>query len=131
MRAYLLRGHVDGEAEGELVVIQGRLSFYGEVDRETGCLNDGRCLEGKILVAEGSRGSTVGSYIIYGLARRGKGPSGIVVAQPDPILVAGAVMGAVPLASGLPKDALRELRDGCRASLAVRSPKAILRVKCG
>lgn len=125
-----LRGLVEGRAAGETLVVRGRLSFYGEVDPEKGILVDGRNIVGKILVMEGGRGSTVGPYILYALSRRGLAPSAIVVVEAEPILVAGAVMASVPLAAGLPREVLESLRDGCRAELESKPPKALLVIEC-
>ena len=126
-----LRGLVEGQAAGETVVVKGRLSSYGEVDPEKGVLVDGRSIAGRILIIEGGRGSTVGPYILYALSRRGLAPSAIVAVEAEPILVAGAVMASVPLAAGLPKEVLDGLRDGCRAELESRPPRAVLVVDCG
>ncbi|HIQ23887.1 MAG TPA: DUF126 domain-containing protein [Pyrodictium delaneyi] len=125
-----LRGLVEGRAAGETLVVRGRLSFYGEVDPEKGILVDGRSIAGRILVMEGGRGSTVGPYILYALSRRRLAPSAIVVVEAEPILVAGAVMAAVPLAAGLPREVLKRLRDGCRAELESKPPKALLTIEC-
>ncbi|KSW11710.1 hypothetical protein CF15_02520 [Pyrodictium occultum] len=129
-RRVKLRGIVEGNGSGETLVVHGRLSFYGEVDPERGTLTDGRSIAGRVLIMEGGRGSTVGPYILYALARRGLAPSAIAVVEAEPILVAGAVMASVPLASGLPPRLLEELRDGCRARLYSKPPSAMLIVEC-
>lgn len=86
--------------EGEVVLYDNYVSFLGEVDPEKGFLRTGMGeieIAGKALVMRGSRGSTVGSYILYALARRGKSPKCIVVKEAEPILVAGCVLGDIPL----------------------------------
>ncbi|MCE4600754.1 MAG: DUF126 domain-containing protein [Desulfurococcales archaeon] len=88
---------VPGEGRGEAVKVEA-LSFYGEVDPRTGKLVDGRSITGKVLVVGRPRGSTVGSYTIYGLKYYGRKPAAIIVESgADPILVAGAVLADIPL----------------------------------
>lgn len=91
---------VGDSCEGEVVLYNNYVSFLGEVDPERGFLKTGMGeidIAGKVLVMRGSRGSTVGSYILYALARRGKSPKCIVVKEVEPILVAGCVLGNTPL----------------------------------
>ncbi|MDK2383610.1 MAG: DUF126 domain-containing protein, partial [Candidatus Korarchaeota archaeon] len=102
-RAYRGRGLVEGVARGPALVVRGRVSFLGDVDPERGVLrlSSGPAgLAGRVLVVEGGRGSTVGSYVIYGLARRGLAPAAMVVVEAEPIIVAGCVLGGIPLVSG-------------------------------
>jgi len=109
-----------GEGSGEAVVVEA-LSFYGEVDPREGRLTDGRSIAGRVLVIGRVRGSTVGSYIVYGLRYYGKAPRAIIVeGDADPILVAGAVMAGIPLydraegilAAARDGDLIRYARDG-------------------
>ena len=132
---YRLRGLVEGEAEAEPLVLLEPLSFYGEVDPETGAVHGaGESLAGRLLIAPGTRGSTVGPYVLYALSRRGRAPAGIVVCRAEPLLVAGAVMANVPLAAGLDCGELEKLhrlcsRGGCRARLHVEPPEAVLELE--
>ncbi len=103
---------VPGKARGEAVVVRGAISFYGDVDPEKGLLRDGRSLAGKVLVAERSRGSTVGSYVIMGLRYSGYAPAAILMVEAEPIVVAGAVLAGVPLVDRLPAGILDRIRDG-------------------
>jgi len=106
-----------GEGVGEAVVVEA-LSFYGEVDPREGRLHDGRSIVGRVLVIGRVRGSTVGSYIVYGLRYYGKAPKAIIIeGDADPIVVAGAVMAGIPLydkAEGV----LAVARDGSTVSYA-------------
>ena len=86
-----------GEGRGQAIVVDA-LSFYGEVDPRTGRLVDGRSIADRVLIIKRPRGSTVGSYTIYGLKYYGKKPLAIIVeTTADPILVAGAVLAEIPL----------------------------------
>jgi len=51
----------------------------------------------RILAVPSSKGSTVGSYVIYGLAKKGFAPSGIILGQRDSIISAGAILGGIPV----------------------------------
>jgi len=104
------------------MVLEEPISFYGDVDPETGRYVDGRSVAGKILVAPAARGSTVGAYILYALSKRGLAPAGIVVGVADPVLVAGAVLTSTPLAEGR----VEGVRDGCEAELVVEPPRGVL-----
>jgi len=90
---------VPGRALGEAVFTEA-LSFYGDVDPNTGLLRDGRSVAGKVVVALRPRGSTVGSYVIYALRANGLAPAPIVMSRVDPIIVAGCVLASIPLGLG-------------------------------
>jgi len=91
---------IDGDCEGESVLINQYLSFFGEVDPARGVVrvNGGEVsVAGKVLVFKGSRGSTVGSYVIYAMGRAGTAPLCMVVKEAEPILIAGCVLADIPL----------------------------------
>lgn len=50
-----------------------------------------------MLVFPTGRGSTVGSYVLYGMAKRGVAPAAIVCKEADPVVAVGAVMAGVPM----------------------------------
>lgn len=123
-RRFELRGLVEGRARGRLLVLHEPISFYGDVDPETGRYVDGRSVAGRIIVAPAARGSTVGAYILYALWKHGLAPAGIIVGVVDPVLVAGAVLTNTPLAQGV----LEGVVDGEEAELVVEPPRAVLTV---
>ena len=104
---------VEGEAEGEVVVVDS-ISFYGDVEPEEGRLVDGRVVAGKVLAARRSRGSTVGSYVIFALREYGKAPKAIIMEESEPIVIAGAVLAGIPLVHKLPGELFSTLRDGVK-----------------
>ncbi|MCE4599772.1 MAG: DUF126 domain-containing protein [Desulfurococcales archaeon] len=116
-KTYRGRVLVEGTAEGEAVVVD-TLSFYGDVDPETGVLVDGRSISGRILLVRRGRGSTVGSYIIYSLKANGKAPLAILMEKSEPIIVAGAVLAGIPLVDSLPKEVFEEVKDGYRVRVS-------------
>jgi len=127
-----LRGLVEGEAEGDLLARKEPISFYGEVDPVTGRIQgSGDTIAGKILLVSSTRGSTVGPYVLYALARRGLAPAGIIVTRAEPLLVAGAVMADVPLAANVPSDVIHAVTGRrCRASLHSDPPRATAVITC-
>ncbi len=102
---------VPGNVEGEAVVVDS-ISFYGDVDPESGLLHDGRPVKDRILVARKSRGSTVGSYVIYALKVYKTHPRAILLGSSEPIVIAGAVLAGIPLFDSLPPSFFRAVKDG-------------------
>ncbi len=92
-----------GVCEGEALVSDKPIGFLGGVDPETGIVIEpghpleGHSVAGKILVFPTGKGSTVGSYTIYRLARAGVAPAGIICAEGDPIVVVGAIISEIPM----------------------------------
>ena len=110
----------DGAATGTVLRSTEPISFYGAVDIETGeFIEEGHQLEGEnvsdtVLVFPRGKGSTVGSYVLYGLAKRGNAPAAIVNAETETIVATGAILGEIPCVDGIEVDALE---DGDRVSV--------------
>ena len=91
-----------GKARGEAVVSREPIGFYGGVDQRTGIvIEKGHELEGqsvkdKILVFPHGKGSTVGSYVIYGLKKNGVAPAAIVNKETETIVAAGVILAGIP-----------------------------------
>ena len=98
--ARLVRG---GDAVGEALVSREPMGFLGGVDPDTGIVIEpghpleGHSVAGRVLVFPTGKGSTVGSYTLYRLARNGLAPAAIVNAEADPVIVVGAVIGGIPM----------------------------------
>jgi len=98
VRVFRARVVVEGECIGEPFIVDKKVSFYGEVDpRECRVYGYSGSFRDKVLVIRGSRGSTVGSYIVYGLRRYGCSVHCIISGSIDPVLVAGCVIAGIPL----------------------------------
>ena len=97
MRARI-RALVPGRARGTAVVLPEPLSFWGGVDPRTGRVidrrhpNAGTDLSGRILAMPSGRGSSSSSSVLAECIRAGVAPAAIVLEEPDPILVVGAVV---------------------------------------
>ena len=114
------RGLARGKGRGPVLVSAEPISFLGGVDPETGEITEkshplyGKGIAGRVLVFPHGKGSTVGSDVIYALARNGKAPAGMVNAEAEPIIVVGAIIAGIPLIDH-PGIALSLLRDGVMA----------------
>lgn len=100
-----IRGRVirKGRARGFALVSTEALGFFGGVDPETGVVIEqgheleGQSVAGRILVFPRGKGSTVGSYTLYGLMKNGMAPSGIINSQSEAIVAVGAIIADIPM----------------------------------
>jgi uncharacterized protein len=101
-----------GQASGPALVTKEPISFLGNVNPETGVVVDpghelfGQCIAGKVLIFPGGKGSTVGSYVIYQLKKRGGAPAAMINLRSEPIVAVGAIISAIPLVDRVPEDML-------------------------
>jgi hypothetical protein len=92
-----------GTAAGRALVSEEPIGFLGGVDPDTGVVIEpghpleGQSVAGRVLVFPTGKGSTVGSYTLYRLARNGLGPAAIVNAEADPVVAGGAVIADIPM----------------------------------
>lgn len=91
-----------GNVTGEAIVSSEPIGFYGGIDLNTGIVIEkdhpleGESVKGKILVFPNGKGSTVGSYVIYGLQKNGVGPLGIINKETETIVATGAILAGIP-----------------------------------
>ena len=91
-----------GSARGPALVSSEAVSFYGGVDPATGKVVEkghpleGQVITGKVLVFPTGKGSTVGSYIIYDMKKRGTAPAAIVNKEIETIIAVGAIIAEIP-----------------------------------
>ncbi|MFQ6101104.1 MAG: aconitase X swivel domain-containing protein [Anaerolineae bacterium] len=115
--AIRVRGRVvkAGRAEGEALVSPDPIGFLGGVDPDTGVVIEaghpleGQCVAGRVLVFPTGKGSTVGSYTLYRLARNGLAPVAIVNAEADPVVAVGAIIAEIPMVDQV---AISRIRTG-------------------
>jgi len=102
-----------GRASGPALVTGQAISFLGNVNPETGVVVDpahelfGESIAGKVLIFPGGKGSTVGSYVIYQLKKRGLAPAAMINLLSEPIVAVGAVISGIPLVDRVGEDVLR------------------------
>jgi predicted aconitase with swiveling domain len=107
-----------GVASGEALVSSQPISFLGGVDPLTGVVVDrnhelaGQSVSGKVLVFPHGKGSTVGTYTLYQLAKRGLGPVAIINRVAEPIVAVGAIISGIPLVDKLEADPIAMLKSG-------------------
>ncbi len=96
-----------GKAKGVAIVSRSPVGFYGGIDPKTGVvIEKGHELEGqsvkdKVLVFPNGKGSTVGSYVIYGLKKNGAAPAAIVNKQTETIVATGVILAGIPCVDGI------------------------------
>jgi hypothetical protein len=100
-----LRGRVifRGKARGQALVSTAPIGFLGGVDPATGVVVElghplqGQCVAGRVLVFPTGKGSTVGSYTLYRLARSGLAPAAILNVRSEAIVAVGAIISGIPM----------------------------------
>jgi predicted aconitase with swiveling domain len=99
-----LKGRIiyKGKAEGEALVTEMPISFYGGVDPNTGIVLEkghqlnGQSVKGKILVFPQGKGSTVGSYTLYRMKKNGVAPAAMINKETETIVAVGAIISEIP-----------------------------------
>jgi predicted aconitase with swiveling domain len=123
LREIPIRCLVAGVARGATAVLQAPLSLWGGFDPASGRIIDvhhpqhGVRIAGRIVVMPGGRGSSSSASVLLESVRLGHHPLALVLGEPDPVLVIGALVAAdlygiaVPVVQvGAP--ALETLADG-------------------
>ena len=102
------RFFVAGTAQGELLVSETPLSFWGGVDSRTGAIIDrhhplrGQSLAQRVLAIPGARGSCSGSGTLLELILNGHAPAAIVVYEREEILSLGALVADLVFQHSIP-----------------------------
>jgi predicted aconitase with swiveling domain len=102
-----------GFASGPAMVTREAISFLGNVDARTGIVVDpahelfGQCIAGRVLIFPGGKGSTVGSYVIYQLKKRGLAPAAMINIRSEPIVAVGAIISGIPLVDRVSEEILQ------------------------
>jgi len=97
------RGIASGRCKGKALVSEMPLSFLGGVDYSSGVVIEkdhdlkGASLKDKVLCFPSGHGSTVGSYVLYSLVKKGLGPKAIVNHVADTVVVVGAIIAEIPM----------------------------------
>jgi predicted aconitase with swiveling domain len=92
-----------GLGQGVALVSPEPLSFLGGVDPESGIVIEnghpleGQSISGRVLVFPTGKGSTVGSYTLYRLAKNHLAPAAIVNAESEAIVAVGAIISDIPM----------------------------------
>jgi hypothetical protein len=105
LKVEVLKGRsiVPGHERGLALVSKKPISFLGGVDPNSALIIErehdlkGENVKGRILCFPSGHGSTVGSYVLYSLAKKGLGPKAIVNQTADPVVVVGAIIAGIPM----------------------------------
>ena len=112
------RSICSGIGEGEALVTQQGISFWGGVDPMTGIVTEvghelcGTKLTDKILILPALKGSAGGMWIIIRLAKNKTGPKAIIVPKADTILVGSVIMAGIPTVDALSVNPLEVFKNG-------------------
>ncbi len=105
----------EGIAEGIALVSKSPVSLLGDID-ENGIFTvgdlKGESVAEKILVFPYGRGSTVGSYTLLRLKRRGLAPYAIINKESEPIIAIGAIIAEIPLVDLVDNDFFSIVKSG-------------------
>jgi len=105
LKVTVLKGRpiVPGHSKGLALVSMKPISFLGGVDSNSGLIIErnhdlkGKNVKGRILCFPHGHGSTVGSYVLYSLAKKELGPKAIINQTADPVVVVGAIIANIPM----------------------------------
>ena len=107
-----------GYVEGEILITKDSLSFLGGVNPDNGVIIDskhelyGKKISGKVLVIPSGKGSTVGSYVLFQMAKNKTAPLAIVALEAEPIIATGAIMAGIPMVDHPEAEILNILHNG-------------------
>ena len=115
-RRFTIKGRIicAGAATGRALCSRSPLGLFGHLDPETGIYReaghpfDGKSVKGRVLVFPRGKGSTVGSYVLYGLRKSGHAPAAMVLGECDTIVAVGAIIGDIPTVDGVDPSRLRD-----------------------
>ncbi len=107
-----------GSASGPALVSNEAVCFY-LVKPETGIVIEkghvleGKSMEGKILVAHSGKGSSVVQMDgLFKIERKGKGPAGVILRNPDPVFVTALLVMEIPSVFGVDDAFYESVQDG-------------------
>lgn len=107
-----------GRAEGEALVADATLSFWGEFDAVTGKVIavghplEGISLGGRVLVIRSTKGSS-GTPMMLRLARlEGTAPAAMVNVEVDALAALGCIVNSIPMMADLQQDPFSRLATG-------------------
>ncbi|MCK4895825.1 MAG: DUF126 domain-containing protein [Candidatus Heimdallarchaeota archaeon] len=128
-----IRPIVEGKVTGIVLFSPSPISFLGDVDSETGKIIDsespiyGKNLKNTIFVFPRGKGSTVGSYIIYGLKVNNVSPLALVAEEAETIVIAGAILADIPLVDLPDKDLFSMVETG--DTIAIDTSEKTLKIQ--
>lgn len=126
------RGVVKGRAEGEALVADAMLSFWGEVDPVTGKVIavghplEGQSLSGRVLVIRSTKGSSATPMVLNLAKLEGKAPAAFVNVEVDSLAALGCIVNNIPMITDLEQDPFTTINTGDH--VAVDADAGLLRI---
>lgn len=109
---------VAGRAEGEALVADATLSFWGEVDAVTGRVIavghplEGESLRGRVLVIRSTKGSSATPMVLKLAKLEGNAPVAFVNIEVDSLAALGCIVNGIPMVSAPEQDLFTLIRTG-------------------
>ncbi|MCD8078175.1 MAG: DUF126 domain-containing protein [Lachnospiraceae bacterium] len=108
----------EGKAQAEVIRTEDRIMFY-QVRPEDGMMEEmnheleGRIIARKVLVFPGGKGSSVVQQDgLYHLDRFHNMPAALIIKNPDPVIVAGAIIMEIPMVDKVDPAFYETVKDG-------------------
>jgi predicted aconitase with swiveling domain len=126
------RGVVKGRAQGEALVADATLSFWGEVDAVTGKVIavghplEGECLAGRVLVIRSTKGSSATPMMLRLASLEGNAPAALVNVEVDGLAALGCIVNGIPMMADLERDPFAAIATGDH--VVVDADRDVLRV---
>jgi hypothetical protein len=114
------RSVVKGRAEGDALVADATLSFWGEVDAVTGKVIavghplEGESLRGRVLVIRSTKGSSATPMMLDLAKLEGTAPAAFINVEVDSLAALGCIVNHIPMITELERDPFTSIRTGDR-----------------
>ncbi len=121
-----------GKVKGVAIVSREPIGFYGGIDMKTGVVIEkgheleGKSVKDKILVFPYGKGSTVGSYVIYGLKKNGVAPLAIINKETETIVATGAILAGITCVDRIDID---KIKDGSIVEINAGEKEAEIKIE--
>jgi predicted aconitase with swiveling domain len=109
---------VGGQAEGEALIADERVSFWGGTDPTRGIVHEvgnkfeGQSFAGKVFIFRFTKGSSGTSAYINIASRLGVAPAAIINTEVDSLCALGCAISDIPMMSDLDCDPFETIEDG-------------------
>ena len=114
---------VGGKAEGDALIADERVSFWGGTDPTRGIVHEvgnkfeGESFAGKVFIFRFTKGSSGTSGYINIAKRLGVAPAAIINTELDSLCVLGCAIAEIPMMTDLDRDPFEVIENGDRIKL--------------
>jgi predicted aconitase with swiveling domain len=114
------RRGVGGRGEGEALVSREPISFYADIDPETGKVVSkltlpelyGKSVVRRVLVFPTGKGGTFSTWVMIDMAERGLAPAAMINVKAHPVFAYGAEIAKIAYVDRLDSDLLKTIETG-------------------